>query len=347
MVCHGIEDAPAAANARLPRGSLSRRSLLLGSALALAHLPTPSHAQGKRPLKIGWLKIQDRHHTPGQLREFLATLQTLGHEEGRSFVMEYRFADGDAKRLVALADELAKANADMILATSQPVTDAARKVTKTIPIVGRMTDDPVRTGAAQSLPRPGGNITGVYSLLEEMSGKRLALLKQAAPGVSRVGALLTLDRGDTKHWLAESEKAARGLGLDIHPMDVHSAGELDGLFTKAAEQGVNGLLAFRNPTVVTFDRRVAELANHHRMPGIFDARDFVDVGAFMSYGPNLEAIFRRLAGYTDRILKGAKPGDLPIEQPTLFELVVNLKAAKAMGLVVPDSVLVSASEVIE
>jgi putative ABC transport system substrate-binding protein len=323
----------------------SRRSLILGLALVLPALR--AFAQSRKPYKIGWLKIQDRNHTPGQLREFTSGLEALGHHDGRTFVMEYRFADGDASRLGALAEELVRADVDLILATSQPAVDAARRVTNTIPIAGRMTDDPVRSGAAQSLARPAGNVTGVYSLLEEMSAKRLALLKQAAPDVRRVGALLTMTRGATAHWFAESQKAARELKLDIHPMDVRSVNDLDGLFANAAAQGINGLLAFRNPTVVTHDRRVIELANRYRMPGIFDAREFVDAGAFMSYGPNLEAIFRRLAAYVDRIIKGAKAGDLPIEQPTIFELVINFKTAKALGINVPDAVLVSANEVIE
>lgn len=309
--------------------------------------PIAARAQTARTKRIGWLKIQDSKHAPGQLREFIGGLRNLGREEGRDFVMEYRFADGDASRLTALATELVRAKVDVILATSQPASDAARRATLSIPIVGRLTDDPVLSGAAISLSRPDGNVTGVYSLLEEMSGKRLALLKQAAPAVRRVGGLLTLNRGSTAHWLAESQNAARALGLDLHPMDVRAASELEALFAKAAEAQVNGLLVFRNPTVVTFEQRVIDLANRHLMPSIFDARDFVDAGAFMSYGPDLEMIFRRLASYVDHIFKGFRPGELPIEQPTAFELAVNLKAAKRLGIAVPDAVLVSADRIIE
>lgn len=327
---------------------ISRRALLAGTtAAALARPRDPARAQAARPKKIGWLKIQDRNHTPGQLAAFLAGLRALGHEEGRSFLMEYRFADGDAARLTTLATDLIRSEVDIILATSQPATDAARRATLSVPIVGRMTDDPVSAGAAIALSRPDGNVSGVYSLLEEMSSKRLALLKQAAPSVRKIGALLTLNRGATAHWLAESQKAARELSLGIHPMDVSSADQLDGLFAAAAQEQVNGLLAFRNPTVVTYDRKVIDLASRHRMPGIFDAREFAEAGAFMSYGPNLDAIFGRLASYADHILKGARPGELPIEQPTQFELVVNLKTARAMGVTVSDAVLVSANQVIE
>ena len=180
-----------------------------------------------------------------------------------------------------------------------------------------------------------------------MSGKRLALLQQAVPSLRRVGALLTLRRGATVHWLAETEKAAQQLGLEIHVMDVNSGNDLEGAFANAAGQGVSGILAFRSPTVVTFGHRVIELCNRHRMPGISDDRGFAEAGGFMSYGPNLEAVFRRLASHADQILRGSKPGDIPIEQPTTFELVVNLKAAKTAGIAVPAATLVSAHDVIE
>jgi len=205
----------------------------------------------------------------------------------------------------------------------------------------------LQAGAAQSLAHPGGNLTGIYTLLEEMTAKRLALLAQTAPSVRKVGALVTLDRGASVYWVAEAQKTAKQLGLDVHVMNVHGPDELDGLFEQAAAAGVNGLLAFRNPTVVTFDRCVAELASRYRFPSIFDARDFVEVGALMSYGPNLEVIFHRLGGHVHQILKGAKPADLPIEQPRAFELVVNAKVARTMGLTIPAAVLVSADAVID
>jgi putative ABC transport system substrate-binding protein len=324
---------------------ISRRELLVGTACAAT--ATATAAQPRAPRRIGWLKIQGRSHTPGHLRAFLSGLQALGHKEGSSFLMEARFADGDASRLEGLAEDMVRSRVDLILATSQPATDAARKVTRSIPIVGRMTDDPVVSGAATALSRPGGNVTGIYSLLEEMSGKRLALLKQAVPGVSRVGALLTLSRGATAHWLAESQKAAAELGLGIHTMDVSKADDLDRAFSQAAALGVNGLLAFRNPTVVTHDRRVIDLANQHRMPTVFDAREFADAGGFMSYGPNLDAIFRRLAAYVGQIFGGSAPGEIPIEQPSVFELIVNLKAARTLGITVANTMLIGASEVIE
>ena len=323
-------------------------TLLGGTALgSLATSAAPAWAQVAKPPKIGWLKIQDKNHTPGQLKAFLDGLRALGQIEGQSFEIEARFADGNRARLPKLAEELVQAGVSVILATSQPSIEAAWRVTQSIPIVGRMNDDPVLTGFAKSLARPGGNFTGVYSLLEAMTGKRLELLRQTVPSLRRVGALLTLAHGDTRRWLVETEKAAQQLALEIQVMDVHAANDLAGVFAHAAAQGINGLLSFRNPIIVTNYQRVVELCNQYRLPGIFDAREFVDVGGFMSYGPNLDDIYRLLASHVDQILKGAKPGAIPIEQPTKFELVINLKTAKALGITVPPTLLTSADEVIE
>ncbi|MGN6750550.1 MAG: ABC transporter substrate-binding protein [Xanthobacteraceae bacterium] len=331
------------------RSLASRRKFIkIAAASSFVYAIAPSPGQSaKEPLRIGWLKIQDKNHTPGQLQAFVEALEQAGEKQGQTFTIVKKFADGDVKRLMPLAQELVAENVDVILATSQPAVDASLKATHSIPIVGRMTDDPIQSGAAQSLAKPGGNLTGVYSLLEEMTGKRLALLVQAVPSLRKVGALLTLDRGATAFWLAQAEQAAKNLNLEIYVMNVHSGDELDGLFERAAADGVNGLLAFRNPTVVTFDRRVAELAAKYRLPSIFDARDFVDAGAFMSYGPNLDAIFRRLASDVHEIAKGRSPAELPIEQPTIFELVINAKVAQSIGLTIPSSVLVSADELMQ
>jgi putative ABC transport system substrate-binding protein len=321
--------------------------ILGGATVALSARVAPARAQPMRLPKVGWLKIQSRTDTPSWLTEFRAGLRALGLVEERSFVLEERYADGDASRLAPLAEELVRAEVSVIVATSQPATDAARRVTQAVPIVGRMTDDPVQTGTARSLARPGGNVTGIYSLLEEMSALRLALLHEAVPSRHRIGALLTLDRGATRHWLAETEAAARKLGLILETMDVRAASELPRAFAEAAGRRVEGVIAFRNPTIVTHARQVVELANRHRMASIFESRDYVETGALLSYGPNLDAIFRDAATYVSKILLGAKPADLPIEQPTRFELVVNLKTAKALGISIPQSILLRADEVIE
>ena len=333
------------------QGHMRRRefiTLLGGAAVGgLATSAAPAWAQVAKPPKIGWLKIQDKNHTPGQFKAFLDGLRALGQIEGQSFEIEARFSDGNRASLPKLAEELVQAGVSVILATSQPSIEAAWRVTQSIPIVGRMNDDPVLTGFAKSLARPGGNFTGVYSLVEAMTGKRLELLRQAVPSLRRVGALLTLNHGDTRRWLMETEKAAQQLALEIQVMDVHAANDLGGVFAQAVAHGINGLLSFRNPIIVTNYHRVVELCNQYRLPGIFDAREFVDVGGFLSYGPNLDDIYRLLASHVDRILKGAKPGAIPIEQPTKFELVINLKTAKSLGITVPPSLLTSADGVIE
>jgi putative ABC transport system substrate-binding protein len=324
-------------------------SLIGGAAVsALAGRAAPTWAEVANPRKVGWLKIQDKNHTPGQLKAFREGLRSLGQVEGQSFTIETRFADGVRSRLPALTEELIQAGVSVILATSQPSIEAAWQMTKSVPIVGRMNDDPVPAGLATSLARPGGNFTGVYSLVEDMTAKRLELVQQAVPSLRRVGALLTLTHGNTREWLADAEKAAQQLGLEIHVMDVRSGEGLGEVFAQAAAKGgLNGLLSFRNPIIVTNYRRVVDLCSQYRLPGIFDAREFADIGGFMSYGPNLDDIYRLLASHVDKILKGTKPGEIPIQQPTTFELVINLKTARAMGLTFPASLLVSANVVIE
>ncbi len=326
--------------------TVSRRSFAL--ALLASVSPRYGWAQSAGMLpRIGWLKIQDRAETPSWLAEFLKELEGLRQVEGRTFRLEERYADGSASRLPSLAEDLVRSGVSVIVATSQPAVDAARKVTTSIPIVGRMTDDPVEAGVVQSLARPGGNVTGIYSLLEDMSPKRLALLHEVMPSMRRVGALLTLDRGATRRWLSETESAARALGLDVFIMDVRTTGDLEPAFAKAAENSVDGLITFRNPTIVTAFRQVVELTDRHRLPAIFDAREFIDAGGLLSYGPNLDAIFRRMATYVEKILRGVSPADLPVEQPTKLELVINLKSARSKGLTIPAALLASADEVIE
>jgi putative ABC transport system substrate-binding protein len=347
-MARACESAPSGAPGRataLRGGRIARRSILrLAASAAIALQARRAIAVGEP--RIGWLKIQAAADSPGWLREFLRTLAGLGHAQGRTFELDERYADGDAARLPALADELVRSGARVIVATSQPAVDAARRTTSSVPIVGRMTDDPVENGYAQSLARPGGNVTGVYSLLEQMSPRRLALLQQVAPTIRTVGALLSLDRGATPRWLSETRDAAQRLGLAIYVMDVHGAGDLDDAFARAVAQRVDSVLVFRNPTVVTHAGHVIDLAARHLLPCIFDAREFVDAGGLLSYGPSLNAIFGRLAVMVDKILRGAGPSDTPIEQPTTLELVINARTAGALGLAIPAELLALADEVV-
>ena len=292
-------------------------------------------------------QIQGPRHTPDQLKAFREGMRALSHIEGRDYVLIERFAEGREARLPSLASELIGLGVRIILATSQPSIAAAARVTKTVPIIGRINDDPVDNGMARSLARPGGNISGVYSLAEELTPKRLSLLKEVAPSVRRIGVLLRNDWPSTKRsWLA-AEEAARQLGLEIVAFDTRSADDLTAAIDEAAAKHVDGFITFRNPTVVTYLKLIAEQCRKHRLPAVFDAREYVDAGGLMSYGPNIDAIYRQLARYAADLLNGTLVGNLPIEQPTQFELVVNQKTAKALGLTVPPTLLARADKVIE
>jgi putative ABC transport system substrate-binding protein len=235
------------------------------------------------------------------------------------------------------------------VATSQPSIDAAARVTKSVPVIGRMVDDPTTSGLAQTLARPGGNVTGVYALTEELNPKRLSLLKEAVPSMRKVGVLLRRDFPNVKEveddW-GVAEKAARALDVDLLALDAHTADDLRAAFARATEDRVDGIMTFRNPTVVTYLELIDRLCLKGRLPAVFDAREYVEAGGLMSYGPSIEAIYRQLAGYADRLLRGASPGELPVEEPTTFEMVINQRTAKAIGVVVPPTLLMQVDEII-
>lgn len=325
---------------------MNRRSFLV-SGSAFVTTAAPCRVAAAQSAKIGWLKIQSQSHTPGWLQAFRDGLKEHGRLEGRDYILVERYADGDSSRLASLAADLLAAKVDLILATSQPCIDAAQKVTRTVPIVGRMSDDPVASKAAATLGHPLGTVTGVYSLLEEMSPKRLALLLEAAPGTRRVGLLADPERGATARWLSETTLAADRLGLAVSTLPLRSRSDLDGALSAAKQHGLDGIVAFRNPTIVTFAGDIIERLNDARLPSIFDAREFAEDGALLSYGPDLKAIYRRLAYHAVRILDGAAAGSVPIEQPTGFELVLNQRAARRLCIPITSSLLALADEVIE
>jgi ABC-type uncharacterized transport system substrate-binding protein len=327
---------------------LGRRRFLSALMLFVLLAPTASWAAaGGSPARIGWLKIQGPQHTAGQLRAFRAGLRALGLVEGRDYVLEERYAYNDGARLRSLTAELLARGVRIIVATSQPSIVAAGKVTKGVPVIGRMNDDPVANGMARSLARPGGNITGIYAMTEELNPKRLALLKEVAPSARLVGVLLRHDWSNAKHDWQVLGAAARQLRLELVAFDVHSANDVNAAFEQAVAKHVGGIMTFRNPTVVTHLKLIAELTRKHRLPAVFDAREYVEAGGLMSYGPNIDAIYTRLATYVARLLRGVPPGDLPIEQPTVFELVINRRTADAIGLALPASLVTTADKVIE
>ena len=321
---------------------------LLGGVAAAWPLATRAQSTHSVP-KIGWLKIQGAQHTPDQLRAFREGMKALGLVEGRDYVIEERYADGKGSRLPGLTTELLDAGVTIILATSQPSIAAAARVTNTIPVIGRMVDDPVADGMAQSLSRPGGNITGIYTMTEELNAKRLSLLKEAAPAVRRVGVLLRSDFPNVKtadyDWQV-AQAAARQLDLGLIALNVRSADEITAAFAQASANNVDGIMTFRNPTVVTYLNQIAELCAKQRLPAIFDASEYVEAGGLMSYGPNIDAVYRQLATYVQKLLRGTPASELPIEQPTTFELVINKRTADAIGVALPTELLERADRVI-
>ncbi len=319
---------------------------MAGVALPLAGHAQPTHA----PPKIGWLKIQGRLHTPSQLQAFREGMKALGLIEGRDFVLEERYADGDEKRLPGLAADLINSGVAVILATSQPSIAAAWRITKSVPVIGRMVDDPVAGGMAQSLARPGGNVTGVYTMTEEMNPKRLELLKEAIPSVRRVGVLMRHDFPSAtvagRDWTT-AEAAAHRLAVELVALNVTTAAGITSEFEAASKTNIDGIMTFRNPTVVTYLDLIAALSRKHRLPGIFDAREYVEAGGLMSYGPNIDNTYRQLASFVPKLLHATPPGELPIEEPTTFELVINKRTADDIGVSFPPSFLIQVDKVIE
>jgi putative ABC transport system substrate-binding protein len=326
---------------------LGRRGFLAAALLSFMVMATAFPGAAASPPRIGWLKIQGRRHTPEQLQAFREGMRALGLVEGRDYVLEERYADDDAARLPRLATELVRAGVSVIVATSQPSIIAASRVTQDVPVIGRMNDNPVASGLAQSLARPGRNITGVYAMTEELNPKRLSLLKEAVPLLRRVGVLFQPGWSTVEHDWKVAGDAARELGLELVALRVSSAEDIAAAFEKASATQVEGIMTFRNPTVVTHLRLIAELCRKHRLPAVFDAREYVEAGGLLSYGPNIDAIYRRLAAYADKLLHGTPPGALPIEQPTTFELVINTRTAQAIGVTLPASLVARADQVIE
>ena len=327
---------------------MRRRDVLvwIGSVVAWP-IAAPGAWSAGPPAKIGWLKIQGPRHTPDQLKAFREGMGALGQNEGRDYVLIERYAEDKEARLPDLAAELIGLDVRLILATSQPSIAAAARVTKTVPIIGRLNDDPVENGMAKSLARPGGNISGVYSLAEELTPKRLSLLKEVVPSALRVGVLLRDDWPNTKRDWQTGEEAAKQLRLELVALNARSAGDLAAALSEAGARHLDGIITFRNPTVVTNLKLIAEQCRKLRLPAVFDAREYVDAGGLISYGPNIDAIYRQLARFAVKLLNGASAGEVPIEEPTKFELVINRRTANAMGIRLSPDFLMSADQMIE
>ena len=316
--------------------------------LALGVLAAPLAADAQPAGKVPRIGVLLTLYSPAEdsPQAFRQGLRSHGYIEGQNIAIEWRSAEGKYDQLPALAAELVRLKVDVIVADVTRATLAARQATATIPIVMMANADPVGSGLVLSLARPGGNITGLSIMLPDISAKRLQLLTEAVPTISRVAALCNPATPYHKTLMKEIAAAAPSLRLQPLPIAVQGPGEFEGAFSAMARGQVDALFVADDPMFVTSRTRLLELAAKSRLPTMFAHRDFVTAGGLMSYGPSLSDMFRRAATYVDKILKGAKPADLPVEQAARFELVINLKTAKALGLTIPPSLLLRADEVV-
>jgi putative tryptophan/tyrosine transport system substrate-binding protein len=322
---------------------------VIAGGLLAAPLAAEAQQAAKVP-RIGFLSL-NLAPNPHLHEAFRRGLRELGYVEGRNVVIEIRDAEGKPERLPALAAELVALKVDVIVTGGgTPAALAAKQATKTIPIVFASAPDPVTDGLVTSLARPGGNVTGSSNLNPELVGKCLEQLKQAAPRVSRVAVLWQpgfINERTDKDMLKAADVAAQALGVRLQVVEARGPTDIDRALSKMTMARAGALTVLPSAMLFTERRRLVDLAAKNRLPAMYPQREFVDAGGLMAYGPNLADLFRRAATYVDKILKGAKPGDLPVEQPTKFELVINLKTAKALGLTIPPSVLGRADQIIE
>ena len=307
-------------------------------------------AQAQQPAnmpRIGYLAGVDPTTAEPLVQAFRQGLRDHGYIEGKNILVEYRYAEGRADRVQSLVSELVQLKVDVLVLLTLPSVRAAKEATKTIPIVMVLAVDPVETGLVDTLARPGGNITGIATLQRELSGKRLELLKEVVPAMSRVAVLRDANAPGSAMGVKEYETAGRALKLQLLSLEVRGPEpDLEGAFQAAAKGRANAFVTIRNPLLRRYTKRIAELAIKNRLPSLHEGSESVEAGGLMSYGVNDPDNYRRAAYYVDRILKGAKPADLPVEQPMKFELVINLKTAKQIGLTIPPNVLARANKVI-
>ena len=325
-----------------------RRELLI--ALGAGALAWAGAVRAQAPptvRRIGLLSGSTPSVNASSYQAFRLGLRDLGWVEGTNISIEYRYAEGRHDRLPDLAADLVRLKVDVIVTTATSDALAAQKATRAIPIVMVAAGDPVASGLVESLARPGGNVTGLSQMLQELGGKRLELLKEMVPKLSRVAVLWNPQSASaTLNW-KENQQPARQLGIQLHSLEVRSPNELDKAFEAATRAHAGALAILPDPVITTNLKRIVDFAAKSRLPSIYQWSEFADAGGLVTYGPDRADLFRRAAIYLDKILKGTKPGDLPVEQPTKLELVVNLKTAKALGITIPQSVLFRADRVIE
>jgi putative ABC transport system substrate-binding protein len=329
---------------------MTRRTVGLIVIFALAFLVAPLASQTQQPTivhRIGLLSAGSPLSSRANVEAFQQGLRDLGYVEGQHLAIEYRYAEGKAERLPELAAELVRLQVEVIVAGGSSAIRAAQHATRTIPIVMGGTADAVASGFVASLTRPGGNITGLHDLGAEISGKRLELLKETVPHSARIAVLANPAASHYEPRMHTLTVAARALGVHLHAVEVRRADELDTAFAAMTREGADALIVLEDTLLLPGLRgRTVDLAAKHRLPAMYDRRQVVEAGGLMAYGPPIPENFRRAATYVDKILKGAKPADLPVEQPIKFELVINLKTAQTLGLTIPPALLFQADEVI-
>ena len=325
------------------------RFALIAGALCAAFCAPAAAQPAKKISRIGWLGpgTPERYNENVRVQAFFQGLRELGWIEGQNFVIEPRFAYDDYSLLPELAAELAGLNVNVIVTAAAPSAKAAKNATAAIPVVILDPGDPVGTGLVASLARPGGNVTGVSSIAPDLAGKRLEMLKEAAPKISRVAVLFNNEIPPAEIAMKEIAAAAQTLDLSVQSVAVQGAKGFDDAFAAIARQRADAFMVFPDPLTFASSGSIVAYADKTRRPALYGAQEFVVGGGLMSYGPSYPGMFRRGAYYVDRILKGAKAGDLPVEQPTNFELVINLKTAKRIGLTIPPNVLARADKVIK
>jgi putative tryptophan/tyrosine transport system substrate-binding protein len=320
---------------------MSRRSVAFALLFSLLAAPLAADAQpaGKVPrigVVIGGIPLLG----------FVEGLRDLGYVDGRNIVIEYRAFEGRAERFPEIIAEFVRLKVDVIISSSTPAVKAAKEATSTIPIVMAGLNDPVGAGLVASLSRPGGNVTGLTNIFTELSAKRLELLKETVPGVARVAVLWNSNHPGQPLAFKQTQVAAQALGVTALSVEVRRREDFESAFRRLAKERPGALLVLPDPVTMFHRKLITDFDAKNRLPAMYAAREWADAGGLMSYGTNFAEVFRRAATYVDKILKGAKPADLPVEQPTKFELAINLKTAKVLGLTIPPSVLARADRVI-
>jgi putative ABC transport system substrate-binding protein len=327
---------------------MRRRDLIIGLAGATVLWPLRTNAQQSAKIpRIGVLLPGTPDSFASRTKAFLDGLKEFGHVEGKTIEIEWKWGQDRIETLSERAAELVRSNVELIVTGGTAAAKALKAETRTIPIVMAIVGDPVASGLADSLARPGGNATGFSIVSPELGAKRLQLLKEIEPRVSAVAVLLNIKNPISQVELDEMQRAAQTMGLQLHPFEVSTEDGLEDAFARMHSASAQALIVLTDPILFSQRKRTVEFANRNRLPAMYFFQGFAEEGGLMSYGPSDADLYRRAAGYVDRILKGTKPGDLPIEQPTKFELYINLKAARLLGLTIPEPVLARADKVIE